>query len=221
MIVSASASMIPQSYGLDSLPRNNSTSVDKSMVESVRSKQRSTQNANKELNAASGAPDTAKAPDAAGKAAPAELTPEQKREVAKLKATDSEVRAHEQAHMAAGGSLIKGAASYSYQTGPDKQRYAVGGEVSIDTSAGRTAQETLYKAQRIQAAALAPAKPSAQDQSVAASARSMEIEAQIEIMIEKREAQRAKSTNGVGSYQAIAENQDSAPAVGNNLTAYA
>lgn len=88
------------------------------------------------------------------------LTPDQQREVEQLKQTDRKVRQHEAAHMAAGGGLVLSAPTYSYQTGPDNQRYAVGGEVSIDASAAQTPEATIRKAQQIRAAALAPADPS-------------------------------------------------------------
>ena len=118
---------------------------------------------------------------------PEALTPDEERLVRQLKQRDREVRQHEQAHMAAGGGLVRGAAVYSYQTGPDKRRYAVGGEVSIDASGGRTPEETLSKARRIRAAALAPADPSPQDRSVAAMAGRMESDARMEIDKSRRE----------------------------------
>ncbi|PKO86765.1 MAG: hypothetical protein CVU18_13300 [Betaproteobacteria bacterium HGW-Betaproteobacteria-12] len=109
-----------------------------------------------------------------------ELTPEQQRQVDALKQTDRKVRSHEQAHMAAGAGLVRGS-SYAYQAGPDNKRYAVAGEVSIDTSPGRTPEETIAKAQQIRAAALAPADPSTQDRRVAAAASQMEMQARQEM----------------------------------------
>jgi len=103
-----------------------------------------------------------------------------------LAARDREVRAHEQAHLSAGGSLVTSGPSYSYQIGPDGRRYAIGGEVGIDTSPVRDdPQATLDKARRIVAAALAPAQPSAQDLSVAARATRMAAEARAEIGMER------------------------------------
>lgn len=88
-----------------------------------------------------------------------------------LKQRDREVRQHEQAHIAAGGRYVRGAASYSYQKGPDGRNYAVGGEVQIDTAAvPNDPQATLLKMQTVQRAAMAPAEPSAQDRAVAAQA---------------------------------------------------
>jgi hypothetical protein len=103
------------------------------------------------------------------------------RVISALQTSDRVVHAHEMAHMAAGAGLVTRGASYTYQTGPDGQRYAVGGEVGIDVSPGRTPQESLAKAERIRAAALAPAEPSAQDLQVAASAAQMASEARLEI----------------------------------------
>ena len=63
-----------------------------------------------------------------GRIASGGLTPEEQAVVAKLRQTDRQVRAHEQAHLAAAGGLARGV-SFTYVTGPDGQRYAVGGEV--------------------------------------------------------------------------------------------
>ena len=101
--------------------------------------------------------------------------------VSELKARDRVVRTHEMAHMAAGAGIVTRGASFSYQTGPDGQRYAVGGEVGINTSPGRTPEETLAKADQIRAAALAPADPSGQDLRVAAEATQMAAEARQEL----------------------------------------
>jgi hypothetical protein len=124
-----------------------------------------------------GAPEGAAA--AAGQG-PNQLSPEEKDQVRKLQQRDAEVRAHEAAHAGAAGGLA-GGASYSYQTGPDGRSYAVGGEVSIDVSAGSTPEETISKAQTVRAAAMAPADPSGQDMAVAAQASRMEAQARREI----------------------------------------
>ncbi|MFK7992376.1 MAG: putative metalloprotease CJM1_0395 family protein [Sandaracinaceae bacterium] len=100
-----------------------------------------------------------------------ELTPEDQREVQRLQARDKEVRAHEQAHAAAGGSHA-GAPSYEYETGPDGKRYAVGGEVAIDTSVDSgDPTASISKLEQVVRAALAPASPSGQDRKVAAQAQ--------------------------------------------------
>lgn len=122
-----------------------------------------------------------------------ELTPAELEQIKQLKQLDRKVRAHELAHVAAGAGLVRGGVSYTYATGPDNQRYAVGGEVSISTAAGRTPEETVSKAQRIRAAALAPADPSSQDRSVAAEASRMEAEARAEIAMQRQESFSARS----------------------------
>ncbi len=103
--------------------------------------------------------------------------------VRELKQKDTEVRAHEAAHLAAAGGIALGGANFGYQQGPDGIRYAVSGEVSIDTSpvAGDPAA-TLRKADTIRRAALAPAEPSGPDMQVAASATAMAAQAQVELM---------------------------------------
>lgn len=110
-----------------------------------------------------------------------ELSAEEQLELHLLKQRDQEVRAHEQAHVAAGGHYVIAPPGYDYTSGPDGRRYAVGGEVMIDTSkiAGDPSA-TIEKARTILRAALAPADPSAQDQRVAAAARRMEMDAQRE-----------------------------------------
>jgi hypothetical protein len=127
------------------------------------------------------------------------LSEEEQREVTELAAIDRKVRQHEMAHMAAGGELVTSGARYEYQQGPDGQRYAVAGEVGIDTSEGRTPEETVMRARRIRAAALAPADPSPQDRSVAAAATQMEIRAQQEIA-QNRQDERANAQTETPPY---------------------
>lgn len=106
------------------------------------------------------------------------LTPEQQSRVDKLKARDREVRAHEQAHLAAAGGLARGGATFTTTVGPDGKQYATGGEVSIDTSpVPNNPAATLAKARQIQAAASAPADPSGPDRAVAAAAARMAAQA--------------------------------------------
>ena len=62
-------------------------------------------------------------------AAPGGLSTADLKVVSELKARDQVVRAHEAAHLAAGAGIVTRGASYTYQTGPDGQRYAIGGEV--------------------------------------------------------------------------------------------
>lgn len=126
------------------------------------------------------------------------LSPDAQREVTQLKQRDQEVRAHEAAHMAAGGGIVTGGATYTYQQGPDGRRYAVGGEVSIDTSpVSNNPRATENKARQIQSAALAPANPSPQDRKVAAQAARMAASAAAEL------AKQGSQTAG-GRFEAMA-----------------
>lgn len=110
--------------------------------------------------------------------------------VSELKQRDAEVKAHEAAHLAAAGGIATGGASFSYQQGPDGVRYAIGGEVNIDTSSvpGDPAA-SLRKADTIRRAALAPAEPSGQDIQVAASATAMAAQAQAELLQKNQDSQ--------------------------------
>ena len=119
-----------------------------------------------------------------------QLDEAERRQVERLEARDREVRQHEAAHRAAAGQYVRGGTQFSYQTGPDGKRYAVGGEVNIDTSRTGDPRVDLEKARTIQRAALAPAEPSGQDRAVAAQARSMALEAQREVA---EQAQREKT----------------------------
>lgn len=112
-----------------------------------------------------------------------ELNQEQLRQLQTLKDRDREVKNHEQAHLSAAGGIAISGASFQFVTGPDGQRYAVGGEVSIDTSeVANDPAATLRKAETIRRAALAPAQPSSQDYSVAAQAAAMANKASAELM---------------------------------------
>ena len=148
-----------------------------------------------------------------------ELTDEQKSQVEELAQIDRKVRAHEQAHRSVGGDLVRGS-SYSYTQGPDGKRYVTAGEVSIDTSPGRTPEETVPKAEHIIRTALAPADPSAQDRAVASKATSMKMEAQSQVNQEKseeaseaREGQsNPRQARGLEAYSAANNtNENSAP----------
>lgn len=122
-----------------------------------------------------------------------DLSPDAKKKIAELAQVDQAVRAHEAAHMAAGGGLVRGGAAYSYQRGPDGKNYAVGGEVGIDTSpVADNPAATLQKAQQIKAAALAPADPSPQDRKVAAMASAMALKAAADL------AKKAQGDDRVG-----------------------
>ena len=89
------------------------------------------------------------------------LSDEELREVEQLEKRDREVRAHEQAHVSAGGQHIRGGIKYDYTQGPNGKRYVSGGEVQIDLSPESTPEATISKMQQVRRAALAPAQPSA------------------------------------------------------------
>ncbi len=111
-----------------------------------------------------------------------ELTDEQRQQVEELQKRDAEVRRHEQAHKAAAGQHARGGATFETETGPDGRAYAVGGEVSIDTSPVEGDPEaTIRKMQQIRAAAMAPSEPSSQDRQVAAQAAQAERQARTEL----------------------------------------
>jgi len=125
------------------------------------------------------------------------LTDEERQQVDKLKDRDAEVRAHEAAHMAAGGAHVRGGATYSYQQGPDGKQYAIGGEVGIDVSTiSGNPQATIQKMQQVRAAALAPAEPSGADRAVAAAAS--QVEAQAREQLAARNAERVTSAYSAG-----------------------
>ncbi|MFT5286853.1 MAG: hypothetical protein ACI8TQ_003028 [Planctomycetota bacterium] len=148
-----------------------------------------------------------------------ELTESEREQLAELRARDREVRAHEQAHSAAAGSLATGGPSYETQEGPDGVSYAVGGEVQISLASGSTPEESLRLADQARRAALAPARPSSQDQSVAAQATQMAAAARNDIRVVRDEAreelrseeiqvsaeiERAQSTGEPGAFAANA-----------------
>ncbi|MEE9161742.1 MAG: putative metalloprotease CJM1_0395 family protein [Candidatus Neomarinimicrobiota bacterium] len=127
----------------------------------------------------------------------AEQSPEEKARIAELKRRDTEVRRHEQAHVAAAGRYARGGANFQYVLGPDGKLYAVGGEVQIDTSEVPDDPEaTIRKAQTVRRAALAPSNPSSQDQRVAAAATQMEFEARMELSQERTEQAEEDSEGG-------------------------
>lgn len=101
-------------------------------------------------------------------------------EVARLKRTEQNIRAHEAAHMAAGGAFA-GGVSYIYAKGPDGRMYVSGGEVPIQAPEGKTPEETVRNMEIVRRAAMAPADPSSQDLAVAAAAMQIESRARAAI----------------------------------------
>jgi hypothetical protein len=147
-----------------------------------------------------------------------QLSAEEQAEVRRLRQIDQQVRAHEQAHLSAAAGLAVGGANYQTVRGPDGRQYAVAGEVSIDVSAAQTPQQTIDKARRIQAAALAPADPSSQDRAVAAAAAQMLAQAQAELSREKQ-AELADRQDG-GDSTGIGGQAGGSPGGGRDLSAY-
>ena len=158
-----------------------------------------------------------------GAKAGGELTDKERDQVARLRARDAEVRAHEAAHAAAAGAF-GGGASYTYATGPDGNRYAVGGEVPVRISSGSTPEEAIRNAAQIRAAALAPAEPSGQDQAVAAEAAAMEASARMELAARRTaetEAAMAPRRDEESTPVRPSESRTSAPGETNDVTAAA
>ncbi len=123
-----------------------------------------------------------------------ELTREEIQKVLDLQKRDREVHAHEQAHIAAGGQYVRSGASYKYETGPDGKKYAVAGEVSIDTSEEKDPKATIRKMETVRRAALAPAHPSSKDRAVAAEAQIKEQRAAAEL-VKAQNQENGRETN--------------------------
>lgn len=121
------------------------------------------------------------------------LTTAQKAVVSELQATDTAVRSHERAHIAAGGGVIRGGAVFTYEKAPDNKLYAVAGEVGIDVSEGNTPEETITKMQTVRSAALAPSDPSSADYQVASTASMLQLKAQLELSKANQTERLAKS----------------------------
>lgn len=111
------------------------------------------------------------------------LSKEEKEKVTQLKKEDRRVRTHENAHKAAAGNLSKGSPNYDYKMGPDGKKYAVSGNVHIDSAeVPNDPEATIEKAQNIKKVAMAPADPSGQDLKVAREASRMESKARKELV---------------------------------------
>ena len=129
-----------------------------------------------------------------------ELNHKDENRIEELKTTDSHVRAHEAAHLAAAGGLAKSGASFTYTKGPDGKLYATGGEVSIDTSKADTPEATIQKMARVRSAALAPSDPSGQDRSVAAKASQISAQAAQELAAYNRQGQASPQNHSLGKH---------------------
>lgn len=121
------------------------------------------------------------------------LSAEEQTMLQELKARDTEVRTHEQAHLSAAGQYAAGGASFSYRTGPDGKRYASSGEVSIDMTKEKTPKATIQKMRTVRRAALAPASPSAADRNIAAQASTKEAQAMKEMQSQNEKSSKSES----------------------------
>ena len=89
----------------------------------------------------------------------------------KLKDRDVKVRNHEAAHVMAAGGQAHGLPTYTYQTGPDGKRYAIGGSVNISMLKTGDAEHDARQAQNAYRAAMATGEPSPRDLQAAMKAR--------------------------------------------------
>lgn len=142
-----------------------------------------------------------------------QLSAEQQHAIQQLQQVDRTVRAHEQAHLSAGRGVVTSGARFEYTYVPDGKQYAVGGEVSIDTSSERKPQANIDKGRLVQAAALAPKNPSPQDYRVAAKGGQLVSQGQDDLVREQQtqrnlDAQKAEA----GREAARKQFEDSAPA---------
>ncbi len=111
----------------------------------------------------------------------AQLSEGERKQIEQLKKQDAEIHRHEQAHAAASGQYA-GAPKYGFTTGPDGQRYANSGHVSIDvTPVAGDPKATIEKMTIVQRAANAPAEPSGADRSVAAKAAAAKQTVQLQL----------------------------------------
>lgn len=129
-------------------------------------------------------------------ASPGGMSAEELKHIRDLQRRDAEVRAHEQAHLAAAGHFAAGGASFTYQMGPNGRRYAVGGEVPIDISKESTPEETLQKMQAVSKAALAPLSPSSADRRIASQAAAIAAQARREMQTEALTTSRQDDYSG-------------------------
>jgi len=135
----------------------------------------------------------------------AALSEAEQREVDELKQRDAEVRAHEQAHAAAGAGNV----NYTYQTGPDGKQYAIGGSADMQVSApAGDAKTKMEQARKLRAAAMAPAAPSPTDYAVAAKADRIIAEARQEARKEEVSSNEEERDQPATSSAAIQSHRD-------------
>ncbi len=142
-----------------------------------------------------------------------EMSPEDERQLQKLKQTDITVKNHERQHAAVAAGYVKNGPVYEYTIGPDNKRYAIAGHVSMDMSqVPNNPEATIRKAQVIKRAALAPADPSGADRAVASAAVKMELKASKELQSEQTE--NLKTVNQKGQNSKVNAYSQSLPKLG-------
>ncbi len=112
---------------------------------------------------------------------PNQLSRSEREQLRRLKQRDQEVRLHEMAHMVSAGPYASGPPSFTYQVGPDGKRYAIGGEVNVDTAPEETPEATILKMQTIRRASVSTTDQSVKDVQVAAQAAMTEMRARAQI----------------------------------------
>lgn len=193
MILQTSPSTPASAYSLDSSPTRrvispSFTSSAGNAPASTYSSAPSRASSSSEGSGSSDAPRSNNAEQQRQQAAQRAQQQAEQKMIQELQARDREVRAHEQAHVAAGGNLVISGPSYTYQRGPDGRAYAIGGKVQLDVSeVANDPEASLQKSEKIRRAALAPIDPSPQDMKVAASAGQMAARARLDIAVQRRE----------------------------------
>ena len=177
-------------------PQRNGSEPDKAVQQNDQTDSKTSENQSEDQT-------TTQADSAAKEVYSQELTQAELQLLQALKQTDTKVRRHEMAHIAAGGRYITSGANFTYQQGPDGKNYVIGGEVSIDTSpVSGDPQATIQKMRQVKNAALAPANPSSQDMKVASKASQAASKALSDLMIlETKKRAESNESKAFGNLQ--------------------
>lgn len=140
-----------------------------------------------------------------------ELSIKEKLDLMILQNEERNVREHERSHLRAARDLAVSGPAFQYKRGPDGKKYAIHGEVNIDsTGVSGDTQATIEKALKIQRAAMAPADPSPKDLQAAARARIMESKAYRKLARENQHQAGENQENltpAIDAYQNVMANQ--------------